>query len=166
MPGYDCIENTSDAIIARYQVITEVTWPTGIAVFAQLCHPGFFPLPGPPRVNPPPRAQPIIATSRGPVRRRPSIDELRAIFRAHGAAAQRVRAGGFDGFELHVHWFFPYAQLLSPVWNDRDDQYGGSLENRLRCLVETLQALRDAVGRTLWWACFLQRRRYAGRRIF
>lgn len=147
VPGYDWIENTSDAIIARYQAIAAATRPTGIAVFAQLCHPGFFPLPGPPRVTPPPRAQAIIATSRGPVRRRPSTDELRAIFQAHGTAARRVRAGGLAGVELHAHEFFLHAQLLSPVWNDRDDEYGGSFENRLRGLVETLQAMRAAVGR-------------------
>lgn len=147
VPGYDWIENTSDAIIPRYQSIVDRTRPTGIAVFAQLCHPGFFPLPGSPRVTPPPRAKATIATSRGPLRRRPSTDELRAIFQAHGDAARRVRAGGLDGVELHAHEFFMHAQLLSPVWNDRDDEYGGSFENRLRGLVETLQAMRDAVGR-------------------
>lgn len=147
VPGYDWIENTSDAIIPRYRAIADAARPTGIAVFAQLCHPGFFPLPGPPRVTPPPRAQPTIATSRGPARRRPPADELRAIFRAFGDAARRVREGGLDGVELHAHEFFLHAQLLSPVWNDRDDAYGGSLENRLRGLVETLQAMREAVGR-------------------
>jgi 2,4-dienoyl-CoA reductase-like NADH-dependent reductase (Old Yellow Enzyme family)/thioredoxin reductase len=147
VPGYDWIENSSDAIIPRYQAIVEATRPTGIAVFAQLCHPGFFPLPGPARVTPPPRAQATIATSRGPLRQRPSADELRAIFAAHGEAARRVRAGGLDGVELHAHEFFLHAQLLSPVWNDRDDEYGGSFENRLRGLVETLEAMRAAVGR-------------------
>jgi 2,4-dienoyl-CoA reductase-like NADH-dependent reductase (Old Yellow Enzyme family)/thioredoxin reductase len=147
VPGYDWLENTSDAIIPRYQAVAAATRPTGIAVFAQLCHPGFFPLPGPPRVTLPPRAQGTIATSRGPVRRRPSTDELRAIFQAHGDAARRVREGGLAGVELHAHEFFLHAQLLSPVWNDRDDAYGGSFENRLRGLVETLQAMRAAVGR-------------------
>ena len=55
--------------------------------------------------------------------------------------------GRADGVELHAHEFFLHAQLLSPVWNDRDDQYGGSFEGRMRGLLETLQSMRDAVGR-------------------
>jgi 2,4-dienoyl-CoA reductase-like NADH-dependent reductase (Old Yellow Enzyme family)/NADPH-dependent 2,4-dienoyl-CoA reductase/sulfur reductase-like enzyme len=146
-PGYDWIENTSDAIIPRYRAIADAAHPTGIKVFAQLCHPGFFPLPGPPRVTPPPRATPTIATSRGPVRETPTIAQLHELIAAHGAAARRVRDGGLDGVELHAHEFFLHAQLLSPVWNERDDEYGGSFENRLRFLIETLQAMRTAVGR-------------------
>ncbi|HMP40588.1 MAG TPA: FAD-dependent oxidoreductase, partial [Roseiflexaceae bacterium] len=147
VPGYDWIENTSDAIIPRYQAIADAAHPTGIKVFAQLCHPGFFPLPGPPRVTPPPRATPTIATSRGPVRETPTIAQLHELIVAHGAAARRVREGGLDGVELHAHELFLHAQLLSPVWNERDDEYGGSFENRLRFLIETLHAMRDAVGR-------------------
>lgn len=146
-PGHDWIEAGTDAIIPRYRAVVERTRPTGIAVFGQLCHPGFFPLPGPPRVTPPPRARATLPTSRGPVRRRPSTDELRSIIAAHGAAARRVREGGLAGVELHAHEFFLHAQLLSPVWNDRDDEYGGSFENRMRGLLETLQAMREAVGR-------------------
>ncbi len=147
VPGYDWIENISDAIIPRYQAIANETHSTGIKVFAQLCHPGFFPLPGPPRVSPVPRAQATIATSRGPVREAPTTAQLQDIILAHGEAAVRVRKGGLDGVELHAHEFFLHAQMLSPVWNQRTDQYGsGSSENRQRFLIETLQAMRMSVG--------------------
>lgn len=55
-------------------------------------------------------------------------------------------AGGVDGLELHAHESFLRAQFLSPRWNVRTDQYGGSLENRARLLVETLQTMRAAIG--------------------
>jgi 2,4-dienoyl-CoA reductase-like NADH-dependent reductase (Old Yellow Enzyme family)/thioredoxin reductase len=146
VPRYDWIENTGDAIIPRYHVMAEAGHRHGAKVFAQLCHPGFFPLPGPPRVQPAPRARSTQPVSRGPVRYTPSTDELRAIIAAHGAAAERVAAGGLDGVELHAHEFFLHAQMLSPVWNERVDEYGGSFDNRLRFLIETLAAMREAVG--------------------
>jgi 2,4-dienoyl-CoA reductase-like NADH-dependent reductase (Old Yellow Enzyme family) len=146
VPGYDWLDASTDAIIPRYQAVADLTEPTGIEVFAQLCHPGFFPLPGPPRVSPPPRARATIATTHGPVRQHPSIEQLQAIIQAHGESARRVREGGLTGVELHAHEFFLHAQMLSPVWNDRTDEYGGSFENRLRFLTETLQAMRAATG--------------------
>ncbi len=146
VPGYDWIENTDDAIIPRYQVMGEAGRRHGARVFAQLCHPGFFPLPGPPRVQPFPRARSTQPVSRGPVRYVPSTQELRGIIAAHGAAARRVAEGGLDGVELHAHEFFLHAQMLSPVWNERTDEYGGSFDNRLRFLCETLEAMRTATG--------------------
>ena len=144
--GYDWIENTSDAIIPRYRLMAAAGHRHGTKVFAQLCHPGFFPLPGPPRVQPVPRARLTQPVSRGPVPRQPSTEEMRGIIAAHGAAARRVAEGGLDGVELHAHECFLHAQILSPVWNLRTDEYGGSFDNRLRFLVDTLAAMRQAVG--------------------
>lgn len=146
VPRFDWIENTSDAIIPRYQVMADAGHRHGMKVFAQLCHPGFFPLPGPPRVQHPPRAALTQPVSRGPVRFVPSLEELHELVVAHGAAARRVAEGGLDGVELHSHEMFLHAQMLSPVWNERTDGYGGSLENRMRFMLETLVAMREAVG--------------------
>ncbi|HLV79940.1 MAG TPA: FAD-dependent oxidoreductase, partial [Chthonomonadaceae bacterium] len=65
---------------------------------------------------------------------------------AFGAAAGRAVQGGVDGLELHSHESFLHAQMLNPLWNTRTDQYGGSLENRMRFMMETLQAMRAAIG--------------------
>jgi 2,4-dienoyl-CoA reductase-like NADH-dependent reductase (Old Yellow Enzyme family) len=51
-----------------------------------------------------------------------------------------------DGVELHSHESFLHAQMLNPLWNSREDDYGGPLENRMRFLVETLRAMRAAIG--------------------
>src|SRR5207244_11213536 len=50
------------------------------------------------------------------------------------------------GLELHSHESFLHAQFLNPLWNTRTDEYGGSLENRMRFMLETLGAMRQAIG--------------------
>jgi len=61
-------------------------------------------------------------------------------------AAERAHAAGFDIIELQMgHGYLP-AQFLSPAVNDRDDEYGGSLENRMRFPLRVLDAVRDAVS--------------------
>jgi NADPH-dependent 2,4-dienoyl-CoA reductase/sulfur reductase-like enzyme len=63
------------------------------------------------------------------------------------AAASRAQAAGFDGVELHAAHSYILAGFLSPYYNRREDEYGGSLENRARILVETLREVRRRVGR-------------------
>ena len=60
-------------------------------------------------------------------------------------AAERCRQGGFDGIELLSHSHL-LGQFLSPAINNRTDDYGGSLNNRLRLTMEVLEAIRDRVG--------------------
>ena len=62
------------------------------------------------------------------------------------AAAVRVRDGGVDGVEINCIPPGLIAQFWSPLTNQRDDEYGGSLENRLRFGMEVFRTVRDAVG--------------------
>jgi 2,4-dienoyl-CoA reductase-like NADH-dependent reductase (Old Yellow Enzyme family) len=68
--------------------------------------------------------------------------ELPGIF---AAAASRAREAGFDGVELHYAHAYTMAGFLSRQ-NDRDDGYGGTLENRVRLPLEVFRAVRDRVG--------------------
>jgi 2,4-dienoyl-CoA reductase-like NADH-dependent reductase (Old Yellow Enzyme family) len=61
-------------------------------------------------------------------------------------AAKAVRAAGFTGLSLHAAHGYLISQFLSPLSNQRADRWGGSLENRARFLLETLRAIRAAVG--------------------
>ena len=146
MPGSGWLENVDDAIIPRYRALVEAGHRHGTQVFAQLCHPGFKPLPGPPIYSNPPAAAPTQPLYRPPLRAEPSAEVLRQIVAAFGAAAGRAADGGVDGLEVHSHESFLHAQMLNPLWNQRTDEYGGSLENRMRFLVETLKAMRVAIG--------------------
>lgn len=62
------------------------------------------------------------------------------------AAAERVQRAGFDGIELHGAHGYVLAQFLSPVINRREDEYGGSLENRCRLLLQVIGGIRERCG--------------------
>lgn len=72
--------------------------------------------------------------------------EIADIVAAFAGAARRAADAGLDGVEYHLaHGYLPW-QFLSPLYNHRTDQYGGSLENRLRFSVESLNAMREEAG--------------------
>ena len=75
---------------------------------------------------------------------RAEIAEVVGLF---AAGARRARAAGCDGVELHSANGYLFTQFLSPAINDRQDEYGGSLENRARFLREVVRAVRAEVGR-------------------
>lgn len=62
------------------------------------------------------------------------------------AAADRAKRAGFDGVELHAAHTYIIAGFLSDYYNKRDDEYGGSIENRARLLLEVIAAVRQRVG--------------------
>ena len=71
--------------------------------------------------------------------------DIARVVRDYAAAAERVKAAGLDGFEIECYGHLT-DQFWSPATNHRDDNYNGSLENRMRFSVEVLQAIRKAVG--------------------
>jgi len=75
-----------------------------------------------------------------------TIDEIHEIIDDFATAATRLRKAGFDGVQLHGAHGYLLAQFLSPLRNQRTDQYGGSLENRARLCLEVYRAVRSAVG--------------------
>ena len=72
--------------------------------------------------------------------------EIHELVAAFGRAAAHVRLGGYDGVDLSCWGGHLTEQFLSPVANRRTDEYGGSLENRMRFCLEALEAVRGAVG--------------------
>ena len=71
--------------------------------------------------------------------------DIRRIITDYGDAAERVQAAGLDGLELEAYGHL-LDQLWSPLTNDLDGPYGGSLENRLRLTLEVLSEIRTRVG--------------------
>ena len=74
-----------------------------------------------------------------------SIDDIHAIVDAYAAAAVRCIDAGYDGVELHMAHAYTLSSFLSRM-NKRRDEYGGSLDKRLRLPVEVVTAVRNAVG--------------------
>lgn len=73
-------------------------------------------------------------------------EEILEIQRQTVAAVLRAREAGFDGVELGAHMRYLYSSFLSPRTNWREDEYGGSVENRARILADTVRAIRAEVG--------------------
>ena len=78
-----------------------------------------------------------------------SLADIAEYVEEYRYSATRAREAGLDGIELHLNHDDMLEWFLSPLTNDRTDAYGGSLENRARFAVESLRAVRDAVGSEL-----------------
>lgn len=144
-----------DLHIAEWRRITDFVHERGTLVGVQLAHAGrkastFSPFAGGrgsvpvdeggwATVGPSATAFPGLATPRAL-----TVDEIASIPAAFAAAARRADDAGFDVVELHAAHGYLLHQFLSPLSNERDDEYGGSLENRARLLVETTDAVRAA----------------------
>lgn len=75
-----------------------------------------------------------------------STEEVLGVIGEYADAAKRAAAAGFDGVELHAASGYLPMQFLTPNSNTRTDQYGGSVENRCRFVVEVLNAMSDEIG--------------------
>ncbi|KKK50021.1 hypothetical protein LCGC14_3129190, partial [marine sediment metagenome] len=75
-----------------------------------------------------------------------SKQDIAGVVAAFGQAAARAKDYGFDAVELHGAHGYLINQFLSPITNQRDDEYGGSLDNRARFMMEVYKSVRDAVG--------------------
>jgi N-methyl-L-proline demethylase len=71
--------------------------------------------------------------------------DIDRIVRDYAAAAARMEAAGLDGIEINAYGHLP-DQFFSPATNQRDDEYGGNLDNRLRFTFRVLDAIRQATG--------------------
>jgi len=81
-----------------------------------------------------------------PVIRVMDKDDIAQMVEWFAAAAERAQKAGFDGVEIHAAHNYIIAGFLSPYHNQRDDEYGGSFENRVRFLREVVRAVRARVG--------------------
>ncbi|MBW1980497.1 MAG: NADH:flavin oxidoreductase [Deltaproteobacteria bacterium] len=94
-------------------------------------------------------AQPLAPSAVETFGRRPralSKEEIEDIVARYAQAAVRVKKAGFHMVELHGGTGYLLAQFLSPRTNKRDDEYGGTLENRLRFPLAVVAAVKQAVG--------------------
>ncbi len=92
---------------------------------------------GPSDVPPPRRTEAPRALETG---------EIGAIITTYAEAARRAQAAGFDSIEIHGAHGFLLNEFVSPYTNRRNDEYGGSAENRLRLPLEVISAIREQTG--------------------
>lgn len=148
MPSVPCPTLAPHSFIRTAKVMTERVHAYDAKFFLQLSA-GFG------RVSmPSTNGQPPIAPSPIPHRwvdglvcRALTIEEIRTYVRKFAESAAIAREAGFDGIEIHaVHEGYLLDQFAIAMFNQRTDEYGGSLENRLRFAVEIVQAIKARCG--------------------
>ena len=75
-----------------------------------------------------------------------SIEEIQALPETYARTATLARDAGFSGVHIHAGHGFLLSQFLSPLFNQRDDGYGGSIEARCKIVLQVIDAVRRAVG--------------------
>jgi 2,4-dienoyl-CoA reductase-like NADH-dependent reductase (Old Yellow Enzyme family) len=73
--------------------------------------------------------------------------EIRDLITRFARSAKIAKKAGFTGVQIHGAHGYLVSQFLSPMHNQRDDEWGGSIENRMRFIVEIYRAIRKAVGK-------------------
>ncbi len=126
--------------------LTERLHKHGACVSVQLNHAGASAYPG--RLN---HQQPLSSSNvpskkNGLVPRAMTKEDIYQVIDKFGEAALRARQAGFDCVEIHAGHSYLLCQFLSPVYNQRDDEFGGSLENRARIVQLVIDKVREQVG--------------------
>ncbi|MCH4005736.1 MAG: NAD(P)/FAD-dependent oxidoreductase [Eubacterium sp.] len=137
---------TQHYMISNAERLTEAVHKYDCRIFAQLHHGGAT-------ANPNFLGHEILGPSAvpagpgRPVPRAMTIDEIHEIEQKFIDAAVRCQTAGYDGVELHGAHGYLLAEMFSPHYNLRTDEYGGSFENRMRMMKEIIEGIRQACGR-------------------
>jgi len=144
--AWNMIANHDDSIVHAYRAIAEAVHRHDCLIMTQLTHLGR-------------RSQSdveawhvLLAPSQIPEKVHREVpheiepEQIAMLVRAFGEAARRCRAGGLDGAELSFAHNHLVDQFWSPLFNRRTDEYGGSLDNRMRFGFEVLREIRRRVG--------------------
>lgn len=155
--GYPALPGIyTDAQIAGWKAITDAVHAQGGKIVIQLWHVGRISHPSllpnqavpvaPSAIKPAGQAFTYQGLQDYVTPRALELDELPTIVQDYVHATRCAIAAGFDGVEVHAANGYLLDQFLRDGTNQRDDAYGGSLENRARLLLEVVQAVVDTIG--------------------
>jgi 2,4-dienoyl-CoA reductase-like NADH-dependent reductase (Old Yellow Enzyme family) len=138
------LDATREELVASLQPFTSAVHAEGCRVFTQIMHggPTNIPVDGTAPWGPSAVPDPGLGMLSVPMTEQMIAD----VIAGFAGSARRLRDGGIDGVEIHAGHGYLFSAFLSPATNQRSDRYGGSVVNRRRLLVETLEAVRLAVG--------------------
>ena len=132
-----------DEYIPEYKKLVDLVHKNGANIFMQLVHIG---------INTRTKAKTVYAPSALPINnqnrnaKEMTKEDILRIENDFAEAALRAKKAGFDGIEIHGAHFYLISEFLSPLFNKRTDEYGGSDENRARFLLEIIAKVREKVG--------------------
>jgi 2,4-dienoyl-CoA reductase-like NADH-dependent reductase (Old Yellow Enzyme family) len=128
-----------DALILGLEKLTSSVHAQGTPIVIQLNHAGG-------RTTQERIGIPPVAPSSTDRARELRVDEIHALAEAFVRAADRAMKAGFDGVEIHGAHGFLLNQFFSPLTNRRQDEYGGSLANRMQFPLEVIEKVKETVG--------------------
>ncbi|MBC2716561.1 MAG: NADH:flavin oxidoreductase [Desulfobacteraceae bacterium] len=134
-----------DELIDGLKTMTDAVHEAGGKIIAQLAHAGHFAIKALTK-QPPNVVSNFEGLSKSP-RHELTKEDIQKLVNAFSQAAQRAKSAGFDGVQIHSAHGYLLSQFLSPAYNRRQDEYGGSIENRARVHLEVYNAIRNAVGK-------------------
>lgn len=137
-----------DDLLPGLSEMVDAVHHAGGKIVAQLAHAGFVSPPELTRMEPLAPSAPEEEGEPGKTMpREMTLDDIGRAVEAFAQAGKRARRAGFDGVQIHSAHGYLLSQFLSPLFNRRQDDYGGSIENRTRFHIRVLAAIRGEVGR-------------------
>jgi 2,4-dienoyl-CoA reductase-like NADH-dependent reductase (Old Yellow Enzyme family) len=134
----------SDDLLPGLTEMAETVHRGGGKIVLQIAHGGLFAHPQ--LTGQEPLGPSVMMTDKGSSGREMTIEEIQGTVNAFRNAAVRAQKAGFDGVQIHAAHGYFLSQFLSPYFNKRVDEYGGSLENRARIVLDVVKSVRGAVG--------------------
>jgi len=134
----------SDDLLPGLTEMAEAVHKADGRILMQLVHGGLFA--DPQLTGHEPLGPSVMVTEKETIGREMTKQEIHGTVKAFRDGAVRAQKAGFDGVQIHAAHGFLLSQFLSPFFNKREDEYGGSVENRARIVLEVVQSVREAVG--------------------
>jgi 2,4-dienoyl-CoA reductase-like NADH-dependent reductase (Old Yellow Enzyme family) len=137
------------ASVGHFARIADAIHEHGAKLFLQLWHGGHH---ADPRWEPGGPRRPLLSASQTPavesnnVPREMTLADILSVIEGFADSTRNARSAGYDGVEIQGAHSALVEQFLSPFYNRRSDAYGGTTANRLRFLIELVDAVRDAAG--------------------
>lgn len=133
-----------DRFLPPLYTFNETMHRYGCCTSVQINHAGCTAVPA--RIGGVPVSASQVPLADGTLSEELSADEIRRLAGQYGKAAARAKTAGFDAVEIHAGHGYLINQFLSPLWNHRTDEFGGSPENRARFCRLVIDEVRRAVG--------------------
>ena len=133
-----------DDLLPGITEMAEIAHKNGGKIILQLTHGGLFAHPQ--LIGQDPKGPSVMMTANGPTGMELTEQEIQGIVTAFREGAVRAQKAGFDGVQIHAAHGYLLSQFLSLFFNKREDDYGGSIENRGRIVLEIVKSVRDSVG--------------------
>ncbi len=144
--GTTQIRINHDRFIPALYRLTERLHRYGTCVAIQINHAGASAVPQRIGGLTPVSSSDIPSKTGGATPRPLTVEEIKEIANKYAESAKRAQIAGFDAVEIHGGHSYLISQFLSPIYNKREDEFGGSIENRCRFAKMVIENVREQVG--------------------